>query len=312
MKSQQEIDAWSHYWHADRLDSCIAGRGEEDEKGLQTLWRNFLDLVPNKGKVLDLACGNGAVSIRLLKAAHTAGKSINVSAVDLADIDPNNFVNTKGLAGKVTFRGKTDITNLPYGDLAFEAAVSQFGFEYAVSDRACTELLRILKPGGVFQLLLHHKNSALVAPNVAQIEEIDRLLAPHGVAESICTFLEASQASQKKAFAALEESGRVVTEYFSGELPRITQQIFSAVRQLIERRDLKQDVRIAAAKDMKVRLEHERERMRQLGNAALSQQSVQTLTGVLEKAGAFDVSAEEFTIGQDNALLGWLVKGQKA
>ena len=311
MKSQQEIDAWSHYWHADRLDSCIAGRGAEDEKYLQTLWQNFLDHIPNESKVLDLACGNGAVSVRLLKAAQTAGKSINLSAVDLADIDPDNFVNTKGLTGQISFRGKVDITDLPYESLAFEAAVSQFGFEYAEKSRACTELLRILKPGGAFQLLLHHKNSALVAPNVAQIEEIDRLLAPQGIVERICAFLEASQVSQKKAFAALEESGRVVTEYFSGELPRITQQIFSAVRQLIERRDLKSDVRLAAAKDMKIRLEHERERMRQLGHAALSQQSVQTLTGMFEKAGARDVSAEEFIIGQDNALLGWLVKGQK-
>lgn len=312
MTQETETDAWTRYWQANNLDSCIAGGGAVDERDVFDLWAAFLASLPSGVSIIDLAAGNGAVSVRLLKAAQKASMDVSIHAVDLAEINPGQFAGDQAKSGtNLKHSGGIDISEMPFPDKSFGAAVSQFGFEYADTGSAAIEMLRILKADGHFQLLIHHSESALVVPNLAKIPEIDLLVAPNGVIDRLYAFLKASEPDQGTAMAELEKAGQEIAARYTSGLPQITQEIFSAVHQLIERKDLGFSTRLNAAKDMTARLKAEQERMRQLGRAALRAEDIKALITTLESHGATSVSANDFRVGKDAALLGWLIQGQK-
>jgi hypothetical protein len=51
---------------------------------------------------------------------------------------------------------------LPFGNGAFGAAVSQFGFEYGAAETTATELARVLTPGAPISFLIHHPESSII------------------------------------------------------------------------------------------------------------------------------------------------------
>ncbi|MFC4346229.1 class I SAM-dependent methyltransferase [Kordiimonas lipolytica] len=301
--------AWTTYWHANRLDSCIVrpGQQDDDQKAIFDFWRTFVSGTPDGGQILDLATGNGAVALRLVEAAVELGQDISVKAVDLADIRPEIFLKEYGdLIRLIEFEGQVDICDLPFSDQSFDGVVSQFGFEYAPPVSAVAELARVLKPSGTFQLLVHHKSGALVAPNVAQVNEIDTLLQAGGLVDCIQGLLAGTVRMEQ-----LEAEGRRLLQLYDNQLPRITAEIFAAVRQLLTRQDLDLIVRAEGATDMRRRLEAEQERMRQLGDAALAENDAADLRQIMAEAGLRDVSYEPFHVGADQALLGWQFAGRR-
>ncbi|SDD43803.1 class I SAM-dependent methyltransferase [Kordiimonas lacus] len=302
--------AWTTYWHAaNRLDSCIVrpGQQEGDQKAIFGFWREFVKGCPSGGRLLDLATGNGAVALRLVQAAADLGKDVTVNAVDLADIRPESYLTEySDFANLIAFRGGVDICALPFGDQCFDGAVSQFGFEYAPATSAVAELARVLRSGAPFQLLVHHKEGALVAPNVAQIAEIETLLGSGGLVDCIQQLLAGTSSMD-----ALEGEGRRLLSENNNQLPRITAEIFAAVRQLLTRQDLDLAIRIQGAADMRHRLEAEQERMRQLGHAALSGDEADSLCRLMTDTGLHDVAVQPFHVGSDQALLGWQVTGRR-
>lgn len=317
MSGKFAVDAWTTYWHANRLDSCISSGAVQEnnarnEADVYACWAAFLDQMPDGAAILDLATGNGAVSIRLAKAAKDKGKHLSLDAVDLANVDPAKYLTgNEEFVARINFLGGVDIADLSFKNNHFDGAVSQFGFEYAETSRAAKEMLRLLKQGGRFQLLVHHVDSALVAPNVAQIHEIDLLLASGGVVENAQAFLSAAASEQASKILVLEQSGEQLSRFYNGALPRITGEIFTAIEQLVDRRDLSFLLRQNAASDMHARLGAERERMRQLGEAALDKKGVLLLEQILIQEGARNVKAMEFRVGLDGSLLGWHVSGHK-
>lgn len=299
--------AWTTYWQANRLDSCIVRQGhqEEDAQAIFEFWQAFAAEMPEGSNLLDLATGNGAVAFRLLEAAKRMGKEISINAVDLADIRPEAFLRDYGEQARlIDFHGHVDICALPFADQSFDGVVSQFGFEYADQAKAVSELVRVLKPGGRFQFLMHHTEGALVAPNVAQIAEIDALLRQGGLVDLIEQFL-----AGKAQMDMLEQEGRQLLDANDNQLPRITAEIFDAVRQLLMRRDLDLSVRQQGAADMHRRLDAEQERMQQLSQAALSESGAESLCRSMTSAGLQGVACQPFHVGADSVLLGWRVNG---
>lgn len=312
MTERPDSDAWTVYWQANRLDSCISNRDEQDYVQLFHFWAKLVEEAPTGAAFLDLATGNGAVAVRLAQAARAREKTIRIEAVDLAAILPEKFlVDYQDLVGMIDFRGETDISALPHADSTFDVAVSQFGFEYAPRVKAAEEMLRVLRPGGRFCLMLHHRDSALVAPNIAKIEEIDALLASGGVVERVIAFLEATPDVRTARLVALEEAGQEIKHWLGTPLPRTSHEIFLSVSQLIERQDLTFEFRQQAAQEMKGRLVAEQDRMRQLSSSALTEAEAHTLRQSLEDMGASDVRLGQFRIGTDEALLAWTLTGEK-
>lgn len=312
MTGKGESDAWTTYWQASRLDSCISQRTEQDYVDLYRFWASVVQQATEGARIVDLAAGNGAVAVRLAQAAQAASKDIRIDAVDLAAIHPEQFlVEYKDVMAAIRFHGETDVCALPFNDGTFDFAVSQFGFEYAPAASAAKEMMRILRPGGGFRLLIHHCDSALVSPNVAKIDEINALVAKGGVVPRVLAFLSAEPDVRTARLGALEEAGQKIRHLLGTPLPRTSHEIFTSIGQLIDRQDLTFEFRLQAASGMKDRLIAEQHRMQQLSAAALSSDQAQQLKVILLDAGATEVSLSECLIGPDRALLGWRVEGIK-
>ena len=114
--------------------------------------------------VLELACGTGRVTRRLLDACAPGGKLI------ATDISPAMLEEARSNVPSANIEWNTvDATTLPYADSSFDAIVCQFGIMF-VPDRvqAYSEAHRALKPGGT---LLVSSWDALEFNPVAQIAE---------------------------------------------------------------------------------------------------------------------------------------------
>jgi ubiquinone/menaquinone biosynthesis C-methylase UbiE len=94
-------------------------------------------------RVLDVACGTGAVALRAARAgADVVG--IDISADQLAKAQA--AAHSEGLA--IRFE-EGDCQQLPYADAEFEAVASTFGAIFAADhERTAGELARVCRPGG--------------------------------------------------------------------------------------------------------------------------------------------------------------------
>jgi len=101
-----------------------------------------LGLEPGE-RVLDVATGTGNLAI---PAARTGAV---VTGVDIA---PNLLTQAKARAASESLVARFDVGDaeaLPYGDDEFDTAVSMFGAMFAARpERAASELLRVVRPGG--------------------------------------------------------------------------------------------------------------------------------------------------------------------
>ncbi|MFP4518933.1 MAG: class I SAM-dependent methyltransferase [Oceanicaulis sp.] len=158
-------DAWARYWSTGRTHSCFSGGAPFD---CAERWTGFFDTLTGGARIIDLACGGGALTRQA--AAH--GKAFAVTGVDFAQSAPE-------IAG-ADVRPGVSLEALAFPDAAFDAAVSQFGLEYADLDRAVPEAARVLTPGGRFGFLTHHAGSAVSRGAAERRARLDPLLADGG------------------------------------------------------------------------------------------------------------------------------------
>jgi ubiquinone/menaquinone biosynthesis C-methylase UbiE len=157
---------WDSYWHDNRLYSSGVEPGSDVLSILERFWVGITRRMPSGGTVLDVACGNGAASVCLVRAAEALGGTLAVTGIDEADIDPPRYVTDHAaVLQKIAFRPHTAMEALPAEDASFDAVVSQYGFEYGNFSQAFTEAARVLKPNGLltFLVLPAHSPAAVSA-----------------------------------------------------------------------------------------------------------------------------------------------------
>ncbi len=136
---------WSDYWRSTAADGCTAALPPATSAAIIQSWRKLLKNLPHGSRVIDIACGRGAV----LGLARAAG--CTVTGVDLARVD--------GVDPAIS--GGIDAAQLPFADASFDVAVSQFGAEYAGLMAAGLEAARVAKTH--IWLLLHAAEGPLVS-----------------------------------------------------------------------------------------------------------------------------------------------------
>ncbi len=146
---------WEKYWKSGRIASCFDDNQEGYLGAIARHWTDFFSASTAGDNVLDLGCGNGAISVLALKAQ----PDLNAYGVDMAAIDPAKTApGANDILAKVHFSGAVDMRALPFDDGYFQAISSQFAIEYAPLDAVITEAARVLAPKGRFCAVLHAKN----------------------------------------------------------------------------------------------------------------------------------------------------------
>ena len=300
------IDPWTVYWHADNTDSCIASASPGDAKYIQAFWASFATELAAEAEVLDLATGNGAVPIALLKAA----PNLRVTGVDKASIDPLRFLSSPGILSKATFMGGIDICALPFDDASFDAVTSQFGIEYADIERSLEQAVKVLRRGARTMFLIHHAASAVVLPAQPRLREMASLLQPGGVVEHLERFVATG-----KDFPDLDAAGKQHLAANIERTRRVTGQIFEGVKQVIQ---LAQGGNKGAANQllmtMSTRLRADNARLTQLLAAAQNQAEFQRTVEHLEQLGIRIDVAEPWHLPNDEVgaePIGWQLAGTK-
>ena len=110
-------------------------------------------------RVLDVGTGGGLLAIgyaKAMKSGEVIGIDIWVPAAGGTSLE-NALKNAEieGVAGRVKFR-KGDARNIPFPDDYFDKVIASFAIHtipYRERDKAFKEMIRVLKPGGVFAIL---------------------------------------------------------------------------------------------------------------------------------------------------------------
>lgn len=122
--------------------------------GIDVKWRKkVLALVAAKNPktILDIATGTGDLAILMTQTSATKIIGLDISA-GMLDVGRKK-ISDKKLSDKIEMI-LADSENMPFEDNAFDAITVAFGvrnFEHL--DKGLSEILRVLKPGGIFVIL---------------------------------------------------------------------------------------------------------------------------------------------------------------
>ena len=174
MTDKDEPQAWAEFWREDqgRGGGCLATAGGELAASQLALWQGFAGSLPNKARVLDLGTGDGIV----LRHIAARRPDVRLTGVDSALFLPP-------AKGRMKLQANVAMEELPFAQASFEAAVSQFGYEYSETRRSAGEVRRVLSPGGRFLFLVHRSDGPVVAHNRRRAEALRWAVAESGLIE---------------------------------------------------------------------------------------------------------------------------------
>jgi demethylmenaquinone methyltransferase/2-methoxy-6-polyprenyl-1,4-benzoquinol methylase len=123
--------------------------------GINKYWRSEALRVLKKyphDHILDVATGTGDSAI----LSHKILKSNKIEAIDISEgmmAVGKRRAREAGLENVITFH-KYDVASLPFDDNTFDAVTCSFGVRnFEDIDKSFQEILRVLKPGGVFSFI---------------------------------------------------------------------------------------------------------------------------------------------------------------
>ena len=287
-------EAWGQYWRSGGEDSCFAGSAAVDTR---TLWLPFVAGLPPGSRILDMACGGGALARQLLDAdgAH------RVTGVDYAPDVP-------------TIEGAelvlSALESQPFEQDSFDAAVSQFGIEYADIAAVVAEMSRVLVPAGRFACLIHHADGAVVAQAEAEVAALSDLLAEGGVIHGAVELARIRAA--EKASPALEQ--RIAQTFAAATRQPLTPTRKWALDFFAEMMDKQASMPLEYLRNNTLLLHRELrslvDRLEALRAAAKSEPEIERLVGCMTENGFAEVSAAAQQ-DADGQVFAWWVSGTR-
>lgn len=167
-----EADCWDRYWRG-AGDRSAFGNDSGGHPAIGAFWQSFFGRVDDDHAApfcIDLASGGGAV----LEAAERRYNGelprflcVDLSRHALAAVQ-QRFPGTEVLLA--------DAGSVPLDDSCCEVVTSQFGIEYA-GRRAISEMSRLVKRGGHFGAVLHHRGGVVFEASTRNLEATRRLVA---------------------------------------------------------------------------------------------------------------------------------------
>lgn len=296
--------AWSVYWAENRLHSCVAADSIEDQKVLNRVWADVANNLEEGATVLDLATGNGAVPVALLAVR----SSLNITAVDRAEINPLDYIDDQPELHKVDFKSGVDINKLSLDISDLDAVTSQFGLEYAGLTNIGEGALRLLKKDGTFTFIIHHANSELINSSALKLNEMKSLLNAGGLIDTLNSFLRGAV-----PFSDLEAKGQSFMASSGDKTNAISGQVFTGIEQIAALciAEPEQARNLCATLNLRLRSEHAR--IEQMLAAAQSAEQITEFQSQLQNLGFTISTLEPLYVDQvdQRYLLAWLVSGRR-
>ncbi|MBF7072436.1 class I SAM-dependent methyltransferase [Glaciecola sp. MH2013] len=301
-----DTEAWDLYWQSGIINSCVTQSDELVDNALFVFWTSHLSRLPQTPKVLDLATGNGAV-VHLL---HKAESKLQLTGIDRAKIVSASQHDEHS----PQFLSNIDITQTPFKNQSFDLITSQFGVEYAMCTNGTDsmqsvlqEISRLLRPGGIFQLLIHHSESSLLHSNARKRDELAYLLQDGGLISDLWRFSHSDL-----SVSDLELSGQNYLHTAQIKTQAISGQIFSAINHFIQQQGMPETQ--GSISDVITRVKAEHSRLKQLCAAAMSEDDLVMMERLaenndlaIETKKAFEVENKDGTLD----LLAWQIVGSK-
>lgn len=173
--SPPAASAWNEYWRL-APDGDAHGSGSVLVEALSRFWSGLFPATPPRGpalRLLDFACGSGAVTGFALEAARTSGAPL--PAIVGMDGAPAAVA-----AYRVRFPTSqaivADVRHAPFADGAFDRVGSQFGLEYA-GEAGVEEAARLVAPGGTLGAVLHCRDGAIHQECERNLRAVERVRA---------------------------------------------------------------------------------------------------------------------------------------
>ncbi len=307
---------WSQYWSHGAEHSCGGSYEGGYGDAITHYWRTCFETLPSQARMLDIGTGNGPLP-RIFLNLDTRS-DLHCDAVDLATVAPA-WLNELSVEHRqrIKFHSNCQAELLPFECQTFDLIVSQWGLEYCDLEKALPEVLRVLKPGGIIQLLLHQKDALPVQLAGHELEHLDWLLRSS-------TYLATVERMLIPMVQARTTEGRQALKY-DGTANRLRAE-FNQLQDVIQARidtghcpDVLHEVRRATAKlygiasqhglvsaqealqNLQQELLHSELRLQELCKYAMDENAVRALASQLSRGADFQLGQ---LLDQERAM-GW-------
>lgn len=163
---QETAQAWTSFWMEQGAgQACLDRASPPVKQALTGHWLRMSKTI-TAGSVLELGCGSAIVSRTMFRE----NPKLRMTGVDIADIPE---VHEPGLR----VFGRTAMEELPFADASFDAAVSQFAFEYSDVTSTAAELARVLVPAASIGFLVHHSASMIAQQERVHHQALSELVS---------------------------------------------------------------------------------------------------------------------------------------
>ncbi len=276
--------------------------------------------MPDGARILDIACGNGAIATIAAEIGNDKDKGFFIAATDLADIHSELMGEEKTKLARKTieFHGRTPCERQPFDDDSFDLVTSQFGFEYSNIEKTLAEVRRVLVQGCRFVAISHHSDSVLIeAARVERdiyklaLDELDLIGHSRRYFEALGELPDDPtqiEKAQKKVQPLVDKVNRGVHSFqeLYGEDERAL--FIIGALSFIGRtaRTTTQSERLEALDKVGSDFELHRARLVDMAAAALDNEQIEALTLTARSVGFSSVHCLKIYDG-DNGLAGWQI-----
>lgn len=163
-------ESWSEMWTRPTLTSFSTSFQNNYDGPILEFWQS--QITGDLKHVVDLACGNGALTWIANDLLNKDTNKTKVTGIDYADINPFEILNKNpDDFPEVSFISKTGIENMPFSDGSIDLIISQYGLEYSNLDQSIPEISRVLSPAGRMAFITHDIDGVIGQSAVSAFED---------------------------------------------------------------------------------------------------------------------------------------------